>query len=770
MANILTFANQVITDTNIFGGISYLCDLNTGEEFSIGNTASACVSFVTDTQIPLYTKDQTNGVFTWEQDGTPRGTYYVTEVTKVNSSRYSVTAYDAMILLDTSIVALSLVFPLTVSAAASAIAAYLGCSTSGTIYNGTQTAQDGTIDDTVSIRKLLGWVAEASGASVKIDASGDIAFLYYASSGITVTSADYVEDGLDVADYTCAAIDNVTICDMAGMTAATAGSGDNSLFIQGNPFLYDAADTEAAVILSLVEDFEYAPFTCQMFEENGLDVGVTATFGTVTTLVMHLESSDSGAIASAVGSDSRAELNKSLEIIVNEALAVASDAQQTAQDLNLHFWYTAAGSEAGAHIAEVDKPTFESNPSGGNLLSSSSGIAVRDGLTELATFGADGAQIGQDGKSHIEMDYHSLQLIDKEGNTYFHAFDLRTNRYDETVEETFTGDGATKQFYLNYEAKSLVSATDSSDQTNIGALFNTFVVEFPNAPAVGATVTVIYTADISEAELEEVFIGNGSTTSFSPIFYVKKLISATDSSDPTNIGSFDPELGSRVNFPRPPADGATVTITYMADSEYLKAYTFGFRANSASSHIGALSVAEGFYTEASGTFSHAEGEVTKASGDRSHAEGAHTIASGTYSHAECSETTASGDYSHAEGAYTTASGETSHAEGWHTEASGQSSHAEGFYTEASGYASHAGGYNTIADSPYQTAIGKYNDNDSSNAFEIGNGQSNSRRSNALEVTWDGNVEIFLDTTAVSGIDHDIYAALVALGWDSDVIV
>lgn len=388
MANTFTFANQTLTDADIFGGISYICDLNTGDEFSIGNTASASVSFVTDKQVPLYTKDQTNGFFEWTQDNVSRGKYYVTEVTKVNGTWYSVTAYDAMILLETSITSLSLSYPLTVSAAASAIAAYIGCTVSGTIYNGTMACD--ALDDTTTIRELLGWVAEASGASVKIDAADHIVFLYYAASGITVTASDYKEDGLDVADYTCAAIDNVTICDMAGMTAATAGSGTNSLFIQGNPFMYEATSTEAAVILGLVDSFVYAPFTCEMFDENGLDVGMTATFGTVTTLVMHIESDEDGAVASAVGSDSRAEFNKSLDIIVNEALAVASDAQQTAQELNLHFWYTPSGSEAGAHIAEVDKPTFEANPTGGNLLSNSAGVKVREGTKVLAEMSKDG--------------------------------------------------------------------------------------------------------------------------------------------------------------------------------------------------------------------------------------------------------------------------------------------------------------------------------------------------------------------------------------------
>ena len=96
MANILTFANDTLTDANIYGGIHYICDLNTGDEFSIGNTASAYVSFVTDVQLPLYTKDAVNGTFVWEQDSVTRGKFYITEVTR-DKDKYMVTAYDAMI-------------------------------------------------------------------------------------------------------------------------------------------------------------------------------------------------------------------------------------------------------------------------------------------------------------------------------------------------------------------------------------------------------------------------------------------------------------------------------------------------------------------------------------------------------------------------------------------------------------------------------------------------------------------------------------------------
>lgn len=318
MANTLTFVSRTLTDENIYGGISFLADLNTGDEFSIGNTASASVSFITDVQLPLYTKDATNGTFTWTQDGVSRGRFYITEVKKV-VDRYTITAYDAMMLLDKNIASLSISYPITVSAAASAIAAYIGCTVSGTINNGSISIT--ALDSSLTIRQLLGYIAETSGCSVKIDGSDHICFMYYASSGITLTASDYKM--LDVADYVCAAIDKVIIFGSTGAIQAQAGSGNNALYIQGNPILFNATDAHAQTILSKVSGFAYAPLTCELFDESGLEIGTTATFGTTTTLIMHIESSEEGAVASSVGSDSRAAYNKTLAEMISEAMAAA---------------------------------------------------------------------------------------------------------------------------------------------------------------------------------------------------------------------------------------------------------------------------------------------------------------------------------------------------------------------------------------------------------------------------------------------------------------
>lgn len=316
MANTLTFAGQTITDTNLFGEIRYVCDLNTSDALSIGNTASASVEFTTDVQVPLYSLDQTNGTFTWTQDSTARGRYYITEVKK-SEGKYDVTAYDAMMLLETDISALSLSIPLTVSAAASAIASYIGCTVSGSVCNGSLATN--YLEEGMTIRQLLAYVAEASGCSVKVDGADHLCFMYYASSGITITNNQYKT--LEVADYACAAIDNVTILNALGSVQATSGSGTNSLYIEGNPFMVDAKDSHAATILSGLSGITYTPLTCEMFTENGLTVGTAATFGNTTTLVMHIESSEEGATVSSVGVNTRAEYNKSLSASIASAMS-----------------------------------------------------------------------------------------------------------------------------------------------------------------------------------------------------------------------------------------------------------------------------------------------------------------------------------------------------------------------------------------------------------------------------------------------------------------
>lgn len=110
--------------------------------------------------------------------------------------------------------------------------------------------------------------------------------------------------------------------------------------------------------------------------------------------------------------------------------------------------------------------------------------------------------------------------------------------------------------------------------------------------------------------------------------------------------------------------------------------------------------------------------------------------------------------------------------GSNNEASGNYSVAIGNDCEATEQCAHANGNGAAAVSQDQTAIGKYNEKDANNkyAFIVGNGTADDARSNAHAFTWDGNMEMAIDTSATSGTtDGDLYAAITALGWESEVI-
>ena len=117
-------------------------------------------------------------------------------------------------------------------------------------------------------------------------------------------------------------------------------------------------------------------------------------------------------------------------------------------------------------------------------------------------------------------------------------------------------------------------------------------------------------------------------------------------------------------------------------------------------------------------------------------------------HVEGSGCVASGKNSHAEGYNTTAFGYSSHAEGTNTSASGDHSHAEGYYTNASNFNSHAGGhYNAV-----MTTGGDYT-NTTGTAFVIGNGTSNTARSNAFSIQFNGTVAAQSTITASTTADY-----------------
>lgn len=96
----------------------------------------------------------------------------------------------------------------------------------------------------------------------------------------------------------------------------------------------------------------------------------------------------------------------------DDAKTTANEAKQVADDTAQYFWFTSTGTDTGAHISNKTQAEFISSPTGGNLLARSNGIAVRDGMTEMATFSGTQARIGKTSSSNVTITDASITMSD----------------------------------------------------------------------------------------------------------------------------------------------------------------------------------------------------------------------------------------------------------------------------------------------------------------------------------------------------------------------
>lgn len=212
------------------------------------------------------------------------------------------------------------------------------------------------------------------------------------------------------------------------------------------------------------------------------------------------------------------------------AESAATAAEAVANAVNQHFWQRSTnpdGAGAGVFITEVTQedftdPASPNYQSGANQLSNSQGILLRDGLANfaqltpgetafydgngngannvVASLGSSGSIIGKANESHAYIDYHSIQMVDKEGTAYFHVSDLRDHSgYAPTYDE-FVGDGVTTQFKVTLIPHN--DATSSVEVNGTPVAFTRSMQTFTlgAAPADGASVVISYETPSADAK------------------------------------------------------------------------------------------------------------------------------------------------------------------------------------------------------------------------------------------------------------------------------
>ena len=371
----------------------------------------------------------------------------------------------------------------------------------------------------------------------------------------------------------------------------------------------------------------------------------------------------------------------------------ATDAKAIADNTNQYFWHTSTGSDTGAHITEKTQEAFLADPAngGGNLLARSNGIAVRDGLEELARFGADGAQMGKDESARLVITSDSLVA--------------------------YNGDSV-PFFYVDYDGGQTTEYTDINKRM---ALSRMFVKTSSSGPTYVPTET--QTIQLSD------YIG--ATATVLPFAQWFRRTGASFSPITTTNCTYESRDLLYIATPTFPE----IIVGTSGDASVVSELVVRVTANNETFYL-ALKIAISYIASSN------------------------TIEFVYYIPSDAEDVSSYNAYCNF-GVHVTM--ETS------TKAPALTFGTDGGDTDGSW--SVRLGRSLIAEDANQTAIGKFNSNDSDNAFEIGNGTSDNARSNALAVTWDGNITMALDNYRVpNDVDMKLYDAIIVLGWDSDVLI
>lgn len=165
---------------------------------------------------------------------------------------------------------------------------------------------------------------------------------------------------------------------------------------------------------------------------------------------------------------------------------------------------TIASTTKTAYITHIDNNGIRIHPSStenNSVVIKADGMEVfKGGTTDAYSVAkySDTVRIGKpSGASRIELDYHSLQLIAKEGLPYFWVSDLRESDGLATVTDIFYGDGSEKYFAFSSpgSTSTMEVLSVTVDGTSVSYTTSQLWVTLNTAPAQGKEVRVTYKTD-----------------------------------------------------------------------------------------------------------------------------------------------------------------------------------------------------------------------------------------------------------------------------------
>lgn len=423
---------------------------------------------------------------------------------------------------------------------------------------------EGTVVDTISY--LPG--KNTSLPEVSSLFSQDIAVSDITITGVTITVAN-IEDEAD--------------------TTVSVGTDDYRITISDNPFITaDNIETVIEQIANKVLDLSFRKCSVTCVSNPLLEAGDTAylidtkgnehrilltrvTFSpTANQTIVCGADTPSRKSATLYNADTRtsAQLKSHLRSLRERLVETETIAGNT----NQYFWFTEEGTDTGAHITEVPQeeftdPTSENYHAGYNALFRSIGFAIRNGLTELATFGTSAITLGLANAKHILIDTNGISLYSA-ANTLLSSFtSYGTTFYDTDGETTVAKIGAQIELGKPNNANLILS----SDQLQL-------------LSSNGSTVTQLLSTNTHDghAYVSVYYIPDGIRTIFYTNYEVSYLRDCyyEDTGEHIDFPTVDETDRTKLTFATPPETGKGRLIVSHATLNNVYRLTLGSRLSS----------------------------------------------------------------------------------------------------------------------------------------------------------------------------------------------
>ena len=288
-----------ISDSKLYGGVNYECNINPNEDLIVGTTASAKITFITDGlnwnsvgETFTYSIKQAN-----DTGFRQIGKFIITDSDKNENGRYEVTAYDNLILFEKDVKEWNDDLPWNTNIT---VLEYLNGRAN--VFHGlfyevgltSYTINSFTNSDIVmpninpfggnqiNARTILGYIASVAGGFIISDSSGNIVVKHFSNNLTTAKTidntqyksfyyADYYPPDIEVVKVSMGEND-IGISYPEGVSGSTLNIPYNAIFYNNS---IASMTAKVGNIYDIVSEYHYKPVTLELYEDFGINVGDT---------------------------------------------------------------------------------------------------------------------------------------------------------------------------------------------------------------------------------------------------------------------------------------------------------------------------------------------------------------------------------------------------------------------------------------------------------------------------------------------------------------